>query len=234
MYVDDSGNPSAKDRASYYLISGVILHESNVLEFELKTQEYKHDYFKEYMNCEIHTHDIYKSRREFSDLTLSRKYQLLDSLYNFINGLPITVISVGIDKVKFSKRYSMEFIYDDAWTFLVERFDQFIDDNRHNLDEGIIIVDKSSKIPETEIWKIVRRLRKFGSNYRKINHLIEEPIFIDSKIREGIQIADATAYCSFRYLVGAVKFEPYWDIVRNKLRKGPGGTITGYGFKVFP
>jgi hypothetical protein len=128
----------------------------------------------------------------------------------------------------------MEFLFDDAWTFLVERFEQFIDENRRNQDEGIIIVDKSSRMPEREIWKTVRTLRKFGSNYCEINHLIEEPIFIDSKIREGIQIADASAYCSFRHLMESVKFQPYWDIVRTKLRKGPGGLVTGYGFKVFP
>lgn len=36
-----------------------------------------------------------------SELTLKSKYEFHESLYNFIAGLPIIVISVGIEKVTF-------------------------------------------------------------------------------------------------------------------------------------
>jgi Protein of unknown function (DUF3800) len=233
MYVDDSGSPGLKD-GTFYVITGVILHESIIRDFEKATQVYKRTHFREYANCEIHTHDIYKSKRDFSDLTLKRKYELLDSLYDFMLKLPITVISVGIEKVKFVKRYSIDYLFEDAWTFLVERFEQFINDNGQGSNEGMMIVDKSSKIPENEICKIVRRLRRIGTNFCEINHLVEEPMFIDSSIREGIQMADAAAYCTIKHLTNYVKFSSYWDILASKIRRGPTGQIEGYGFKVFP
>jgi hypothetical protein len=34
MYVDDSGSPSIKDNSDYYVISGVIIHETNVYPVE--------------------------------------------------------------------------------------------------------------------------------------------------------------------------------------------------------
>jgi hypothetical protein len=36
MYVDDSGSPSPKDNSSYYVISGVIVHESDINQMERK------------------------------------------------------------------------------------------------------------------------------------------------------------------------------------------------------
>lgn len=234
MYVDDSGSPNAKDNSDYYVISGVIAHELDIRNLEINTQDYKDNYFKEYSKYEIHVHDIFKSQKEFSSLTLQRKYELLDSLYDFINTLPITVISIGIDKLEFIKKYSEPDIFKSAWTFLTERFDGYISDNGKDQNKGIIIVDKSSKIPETDICKIVQRLRKFGSYYQDIKHLVEEPIFIESDLREGIQIADACAYCTLKHLTRYDKFKPYWNIVYQKLRRAKNGRIDGYGFKIFP
>jgi hypothetical protein len=223
-----------KDNSDYYVISGVIIHETDIYPVEGMTQTYKNR-FEEFNQAEIHAHDIFKGQNEFSGLTLARKYEILGHLYNMIETLPITVISVGIDKIELLSKYPQWDIFKAAWTFLTERFDKYIIDNDMRVNKGIIIVDKSSKIPEEDITKIVNYLRTFGSHYQpNIDNIVEEPIFIDSKIREAIQIADACAYCTLKHLNAYVKFKRYWEIVHNKMRKGPNGNILGYGFKVFP
>jgi Protein of unknown function (DUF3800) len=220
MYVDDSGSPNPRDNSDYYVILGVIVHETDLRKLELDTIAFKKNSLREYRQCEIHVHDIYKSQKCFCDLVLDRKYEILNDLYDFINGLPITLIAVGIDKLEFIKKYDKNDIFRAAWTFLVERFEMHIDDMGKNTNEGLIIVDTSSKIPENDICKIVYRLRKFGSYWKNINHLVEEPIFIKSDFREAIQIADACAYCTLKHLTGYDKFKPFWPTVEGKLRKG--------------
>jgi Protein of unknown function (DUF3800) len=121
MYVDDSGSPNAKDNTDYYVISGLIIHETDIRQVEIRTQEYKCKYFQEYADTEIHVHDILKSQHEFSVLTLERKYELLDSLYMFIDILPINVISVGIDKINLIRYYPHWNTFNAAWTFLTEK-----------------------------------------------------------------------------------------------------------------
>jgi hypothetical protein len=74
MYVDDSGSPNSKDNSDYYVIAGIIIHELDIRHVEIRTQQYKIKHFKEYEDVEIHVHDIYKSKREFSGLTLKRKF----------------------------------------------------------------------------------------------------------------------------------------------------------------
>jgi hypothetical protein len=225
-----------KDNSDYYVIADVIVHEMDIYFVEATTQQYKFK-FQEYKygQTEIHVHDIFKGQNEFSGLTLPRKYELLGHLYGMIETLPITVILVGIDKVRLVSEYPQWDIFKAAWTFLTERFDRHIIDNDMRVNKGIIIVDKSSKIPEANITKIVNDLRRFGSYYQpNIDNIVEEPIFIDSKVREAVQIADACAYCTLKHLTRYDKFKKYWEIVHNKTRKGPNGNTLGFGLKVFP
>jgi hypothetical protein len=98
MYVNDSSIPSAKDNTDYHVISGLIIHQTCIRQVEIRTQEYKCKYLK-YADIEIHVHDIFKSQRKFSTLTLVRIYHPLDSLYKFIDTLSVNAISVEIDKL---------------------------------------------------------------------------------------------------------------------------------------
>lgn len=236
MYVDDSGSPHAKDDTKFYVITGVIVHETDLHQVEGMIQYYKNQHFTspEFVDAEVHVHDIYKGQNEFATLTKEKKYELLNELYHTIDLLPITAISVGINKAMMKDTMPNWNIFNAAWTFLCERFDMFIDDNGDNMNKGLIIVDKSSKLPEKEVTAVVSRLRKYGSNYQAIDTLAEEPIFIDSHLREGIQVADACAYATLKHLNGHEKFEKYWEAVRGKLRSSSGGSIIGYGLKVFP
>jgi hypothetical protein len=154
MYVDDSGSPSVKDNTSYYVISGVIVHEIDINQMERKVQQYKSlNFIRGYEDAEIHVHDIYKGQRKFSELTLPRKHEILNNLYSLINTLPITIISVGISKVRLLHSHPDWDVFNAAWTFLTERFDKYVSDHGNSINKGIIIVDRSSKIPEKDIWK---------------------------------------------------------------------------------
>lgn len=235
MFVDDSGNPHFTDKSQYYVISGIIIDEQSVDYVKEQLLEYKNIRFKnDYKDEEIHVHDIYKSYGNFKSLGLEEKYSLLTDLYNLIEKLPVTAISVGIDKNAFKLKHPTWNLFNAAWTFLIERFDNYINDNGYGLSKGLLRIDGSSRISQDETLRIVNQLRKHGSNFQKIKHILEEPLFVDSSLHEGIQLADASAYCTLRYLHGYQKFEPYWKIIHKKLRKNSQGIATGYGFKLFP
>ena len=100
-----------KDHTDYYVISGVIIHELYIREIEVETQNYKIQNFGKYNDCEIHVHDIFKGTREFESIGIVEKYKILDSLYDFIKTLKMTVISVGIDKVELVKQYKYPLVF---------------------------------------------------------------------------------------------------------------------------
>jgi hypothetical protein len=46
MYVDDSGSPSAKDNTDYYVISGLIIHETDIRQVEIRHKNISVNIFK--------------------------------------------------------------------------------------------------------------------------------------------------------------------------------------------
>jgi hypothetical protein len=234
MYVDDSGTPSLKDVVEYYVISGVITRDSDLFCIQKKLEEYRKKYFVgRYSYEEIHVHDIYHSRGNFEMLSRPEKYNLLNHLYQLIHELPITIISVGINKLRIQHVYPEWNIFTAAWTFLTERFDSFISDARPE-EMGEIVVDTSSNMDETKVRKIVRGLIEHGSYYQNIKNIHDEPSFFPSEMIHGIQIADAASYCTLKYLKGCRKFNNYWNLIMDKMRKSPASDINGYGYKIFP
>ncbi len=53
-------------------------------------------------------------------------------------------------------------------------------------------------------------------------------------MRKGLQIADAVAYCTTRYLTNHQNFTRNWNIVKSKLRTNPSGKMDGFGLIRFP
>jgi len=92
MNVDDAGSFNTKDKSRYYILSGVIVKNSDYKDVKQKIFQYKLDHFKDdYIDAEVHVHEMYKSKPPFTSLLLKEKYLLLDNLYSTINALPVTL-----------------------------------------------------------------------------------------------------------------------------------------------
>ena len=46
----------------------------------------------------------------------------------------------------------------------------------------------------------INHIRHRGTNWPSVRNIVEEPLSYDSFVRKGLQIADAAAYCTDRYL----------------------------------
>jgi hypothetical protein len=149
-----------------------------------------------------------------------------------ISGLPIALISVGIDKHFLNDYLPRWNIFNTAWTFLIERFDMHCE--MKGSDKGIIIIDKRTNMDEKKIKQTINGILKHGTNFKNINRIKKEPSFFPSKSQHGIQIADAVSYCTLKNLNRCEKFMSYWKTVTNKMRKSVTGEIMGYGLKLFP
>jgi len=235
MYVDDSGSADYKDKSKKYILSGVIVHKDGIKDMKNAVNQYKIDNFiDEYVDAEIHTHDIFKSREEFTRITIDTKYQLLDKLYETVSNINITTISIIINKELLKIQYPTWRVFNTAWTFLVERYDKYIEFSDKVDEGGIIKIDKSTSRQQADAFKIVNELRKQGSYWQNVDHIIKVPTFVNSAAVEGVQVADAIAYCTFRYKTGSTKFEPYWNKIYGKFRTGEYNMVKGFGVKEFP
>jgi len=72
-----------------------------------------------------------------------------------IEDLPLTIISVGIDKKFIRSHYPDWNVFNAAWTFITERFDNFIEAHLETGRKGMMIIDKNSKMPDKQVATIV-------------------------------------------------------------------------------
>lgn len=241
MYVDESGSDELNDYTPFFVISGVIFHEQNLSKMKKTIQEYKENNFIDsYKDAEIHVYDMYNSYGDFEDLHNPRKQEIIDELYRTINQLPVTIISVGIDKWRFMLEgfYDRYGILDMAYKMLIERFDNFL---RGTQEKGLVRIDRTTCKTEYKpnardryILDLIIDIRKHGTGFQTVRHIAEEPLMVDSSLRKGLQVADAVAYCTTRFLLNKKNFLHYWDLIQPKIRCNSSGNIFGYGLRIFP
>lgn len=239
MYIDESGVEEIKDQTKYFVTSGVIFHESGLAEMKKKITDFKESVFVDDLkDLEIHVHDIYKGKNDFYGLKLERRMKILDELYASISNIRFSITSVAIDKPNLlNSKWSDYDVLEKGYTFLIERFDNFL---RRTNNKGIVRIDKTSNKSialnkkDCKILDIVNHIRKHGTNLQSIKNIAEEPFFIESHLRKGLQIADAIVYCTNSYLNTNEDFKKYWDMLEHKIHTSNSGSIWGYGLYVFP
>lgn len=231
--IDDAGSSNTKDNSRYYILSATIVDEKDYKSVKQQIFQYKLDRFRgDYIEAEVHVHELYKSKPPFSSVLLDEKYQLLDDLYQLINQLPISIISVAIDKVLFELFYRKWNIFTTAWSILFQRCDSFLE-SLPSKPNGRIRIDRSTKDQHKKISNIVNTLQNDLTKVHKIKNITGNPLFISSEVSELIQISDATSYCTLKHLTCYEKFEKYWDLIKPKYYHN-GSQLESYGLNIFP
>ena len=210
MYVDDSGDPGNNPQSKYFVLSGLIIHESqwntlfdNIINFRRSLNLRK----GLTINTEIHASDfITKNQRVKISIQPRDRLHILKLTLEFIARQSVSIITVRVDKSD-TKNNGRDF-YDYAWTALLTRFHNtinfgnFPDGTEDNF--GIVISD------QTNLKKLTRILRKlrvynptpndgnkdYGHEYRNIQavKLIEDPSTRDSRHSQMIQLVDVVSY----------------------------------------
>lgn len=241
MYVDESGTEDLTDDTRFFVIGGVIVHEDDLIPMEEKIQWYKDSNFYGFAkDAEIHLHQMYRSRGKFHGINKSEKYRMFDALFDAIHEIKLAAIVIVIDKLRLKEtadEYSH--ILDYGYTMLTERFQMFL---KENGCKGIMRVDKTTppnrvilNEKDGHILEVVNTMRRRGTWFMPDAGLIvEEPHFLRSDSRKGLQVADAVSYCANKKFNGHSDFDSYWGVVASKLCRGHDGLTAGYGLKVYP
>jgi hypothetical protein len=190
---------------------------------------------------EIHTRNLYRMEKDFSYLNANphQRLDILVDIFSLISRINVKLISVVIDKNEYYNDYTDDAVENRAWTYLFERCDMCIADlgkeTGNYYENGLIISDHhTSDMHDEEIRRCLQAIRIHGSAYHTIKHVIEEALFVTSRWRNFIQLADAIAYCSVMFILKDDFFIKQFMTIQNQFRKDRNGNIRNSGFKVFP
>ena len=242
LYVDGSGQTTIKRSRhdnGLYILSGVIVHERDWKVVENNLTRLKEKIFPELdpKSWELHAHDIWNNHNFFADeklgLNLAKKQEIFSKILDLVCSSEVTLINVIIFKDKMKDRYSTPQPMKYSWTLLVERFEHFLKQQQSETNNGLLFVDSSQKVPESEIKNIILKLVRDGSAQQQVEHVIEDPVFTQSHLRNLIQLADMIAYVIHRYFRHDPKFKDWFEGLKPKMYQ-PSGRLHGFGIKKLP
>ena len=134
MYIDEAGDtiPLSQAGKKFLVLTGCIIHEKDKLGIEHSLRAIKKKfYFDE--DIEIKSNYLRYANPDLSEksplkLNDRGKYNELEAdITQFLKDIPVTLISVVIDKHAYWQKYPAQNPYSTAYTFLSERFQKFLE-----------------------------------------------------------------------------------------------------------
>jgi hypothetical protein len=237
VFVDESGDHSLTSINSEYpvfVLCFCIVHKETYVNQivpdiqRLKVQTFGHD------QVIIHEHDIRKKQGAFSQLNKEARDQFMSDLSDSMNNVPLTIVAVVIDKIKHTNRYARPYHpYNLALKFGLERVFSFIKLQEQSRDLTHVIVEERGPREDKALELEFRRVCSGQNNTR--SKMPFEIIFANKKSNSsGLQLADITARPIGLSVIRPNQPNQAFDIIKEKLFRGPQNCVEGNGLKVFP
>lgn len=263
LYIDESGDTAAFEQKGHkvLVLTGCIIDEKDKRDVEIRFRAIKKKYYQN-EGIEIKSNFLRYANPKITDPNKSSPIKLYDQdqydalqkeIQEFLKSIPAVIISVVIDKKGYWSKYPSQNPYHAAYTFLVERFQTYLQ-NENSF--GICIIDpREGRVLEKryfdkELDKIHDGLQwKSDGYWKQCERVIEKALFSDSALTIGIQIADLYCYPIFNVFeynkkageyewfdkISAPKFYYHSVLARSSDKNAKlGPIIEGTGLKFFP
>jgi hypothetical protein len=175
-----------------------------------------------------------RTRHPFlSRLTTPDIEALVDIYFDQLDELNAPVISVVIDKRLLRPPVDSGWLHAKAWELLCERVELFMN-REHPKHKAIMVADDMGKQQNCSLaMKHARFLEHATSARRRLNHIVEMPLFVRSELSEGVQLADLCGYSTYRAFRNSdLDYSYFQPVFERFYRTRSDGPIDG--LKIFP
>jgi hypothetical protein len=157
---------------------------------------------------EIHCSDVRRGRNQHSKLDRPQRARLLQDACAIVAGLgekEVTLFTVVYDKKWWWHRNpgkSGDDLYQAAFENLISRFDYYLK-RRHaegQSSKGLIIADPRSTAFSAALRSAVLKYHAVGTQWAKLENLVESVLFLASHESPGLQVADLCSYAVWRFV----------------------------------
>lgn len=261
FYIDESGTRdpqvSAKksDGTAYakehlYVLTAVSLFERNWkafdreianLKLELADGLYRKKRLKfDLADCEVKSTwlRIPKEREKRSPflaaLSEASRKRITDLFYEQLRARRMAILSVVIDKRKLHNHVNQHILHKKAYELLLERIEHYLREF-HPKHQGLIVMDDTDKTINRTLSMKHAFFQREGGQCIEFRHIVEYPFFTDSKLSNGVQLADLCGYNVYRAFRNLdYRYSFFWDMLPHFYlsERTEAGKLDG--LKVFP
>ena len=246
-YLDSSGRPDYTDPENF-TVASVSVNEIDWYNVDKRLNEIKQRHFpnQELNAIEFHAKDMINRKGIYKHMSWDNIYSFLNDLFKFIalNETCLSIIATIIKKDALVKKIDME---EWNYRFILERLNEYLISQNNLLSQsnnppqfGILILDSEGSKRDGKLRNKLKNILEHGTRYSKLDYLIEDPLFTDSKWRNLSQVTDCIAYCiRKKYRKNNANnmhlsyWEYYYSLIESKFYSKDGQYL-GYGLKIFP
>jgi hypothetical protein len=201
------------------------LHRTRRLKFDLADCEVKSNW--------IRNPKERKEKSPFLDaLSDADRERLVACYFRQISAQKMTLFSVVIDKRKLHGHIDSELLHKKAYELLLERIEHYMAEF-HSKHQAVIVMDDTDKALNRAVSMKHAYFQREGNQHVQFNHIVEYPFFTDSKLSNGVQLADLCAYNIYRaFKTQDFKYPYFRELLPYFYRRENAGQLDG--LKVFP
>lgn len=209
--VDKNGNTIEKDRL--YVLLGISLFETRWFQFESFINKTKMKHMQRIHRdegCRLELADTEVKSRWIrvpneralhpflSRLSDNEMEQLVDCFLAQPAYHAMRIFAVVVDKRYLRDHMTEEQLHRKAYELLIERVEWFLK-TEHPKHKALMIVDNTSKQMNRSLAMKHSYFQREGtSSGSLIPHIVELPMFVESNLSNGVQLADLCAYNVYR------------------------------------
>ncbi len=224
FYIDESGtkDPEVSRRKAdgtivtkehLYVLTAVSLFEYNWRKFEREITNLK-------MELSDHLYRLIGTRYDLADCEVKSTWLRLPELRSkespFLNSLidkdrtrlseafyaqlvprRMHIFSVVVDKRKLHGHVDHDILFKKAYEILLERIEHYLWEF-HLKHQGVIVIDDTGRTANRSLAMKHAFIQREGNQVMRFHHIVEYPMFTDSALSNGIQLADLCGYNVYR------------------------------------
>lgn len=251
IYADESGDPGNPGDSKYFVISGLIVHETHwngVFSQFIDLRRSLHAQYRLPFRAEFHATDLVGGHGDYhhtrSGLTPVHRLEIYQKILECLAATAeLRILNVFVRKERITAP-DMD-IYEMAWRLFIQRCHNFVEKGGHlNLQDqyGLLITDSTH---DDALRRLMRRMRAYnpvpstipGNDVRhiRVTRLLDDPVPRISGWSYFIQMADLVAYALAhrdfpRKKLAKYGFEGFFDclgpiLLREACRYDPQGIV---------
>jgi hypothetical protein len=224
FYIDESGSRDPQTRKikadgstvakdHLYVLTAVALYERRWSAFERAIAGEKLDLIRrlyrdhslrlELADCEVKSVWLRNQKqresqsRFLSELVDAERTHLARTYYQQLTNQRMHIFSVVVDKRELHDHMDHLKLHKKAYELLLERIEQYLAEY-HPKHQGVIVMDDTDKTINRALTMKHAWFQRAGNSNIRFNHIVEYPFFTDSKLSNGVQIADLCGYNVYR------------------------------------
>ena len=224
FYIDESGSRdpqtsktkadgSVQAKEHLYVLTAVALYEHRWMQFEKALAEEKlalakrlrrdHQLKLDLADCEVKSTwlRIPKQResqsRFLTGLVPAELTRLAETYYLQLETQKMQVFSIVVDKRYLRDHMDHLKLHKKAYELLLERIEHYLAEY-HPKHRGVIVMDDTDKTINRSLAMKHAWFQREGNSHVRFSHIVEYPFFTDSRLSNGVQLADLCGYNVYR------------------------------------